>query len=43
MLNIILPTRNEGKTIGKMIEDIQKLPIESHIIVVDTESTDGTR
>lgn len=43
MLTVILPTRNEVATIGKMIDEIRALPIEASIVVLDYESTDGTR
>lgn len=41
-ISIVIPTMNEGRTIGKVIDDLQYLrPLE--IIVVDTNSTDKTR
>lgn len=43
MLTIILPTRNEVATIGRMIDEIRALPIQATIVVLDHKSTDGTR
>ncbi len=43
MLTVILPTRNEVATIGRMIDEIRALPIEADIVVLDYKSTDGTR
>ncbi len=41
-LTVILPTRNEVKALNKVIEEIRgSVPCE--ILVVDTNSTDGTR
>ncbi|KKM14065.1 hypothetical protein LCGC14_1709870 [marine sediment metagenome] len=43
MLTVILPTRNEVATIGRMIDDIRALPVDAGIVVLDYKSTDGTR
>ncbi len=43
MLTVILPTRNEVATIGRMIDEIRALPIEASIVVLDYKSTDGTQ
>jgi len=43
VLTVILPTRNEVATIGKMIDAIRALPLEADIVVLDYKSTDGTR
>ena len=43
MLTVILPTRNEVATIGRMIDEIRALPMEADIVVLDYKSTDGTR
>ncbi len=43
MLTVILPTRNEVATIGRMIDEIRTLPLEANIVVLDYKSTDGTR
>ncbi len=43
MLTVILPTRNEVATIGRMIDEIRALPVEADIVVLDYKSTDGTR
>lgn len=39
---VIIPTYNEGKNIGKVINDVLK-NIDIDILVVDDNSTDGTR
>lgn len=43
MLTVVLPTRNEVATIGRMIDEIRALPIKTNIVVLDHKSTDGTR
>jgi len=43
VLTVILPTRNEVATIGRMIDEIRALPIGARIVVLDHKSTDGTR
>ncbi len=43
MLTILLPTRNEVATIGRMIDEIRALDIGAMIVVLDHKSTDGTR
>jgi len=40
---VILPTRNEVQTIGKMIDDILMLDMDLDILVADYESKDGTK
>lgn len=46
-LSVIIPARNEEKTIGKTIETfssyLSKRPFDSEIIVCDNNSTDNTR
>ena len=42
-LSIIMPIYNEKETLKKIVEKIQKVPIEKEIIMVDDGSTDGTR
>ncbi len=46
-VSIILPARNEKPTIGKVIDEIpkkelQKIGYSIEIVVVDSNSTDGT-
>ncbi len=43
MLTIVLPTRNEVATIGRVIDEIRALDIGAFIVVLDYRSTDGTR
>jgi glycosyltransferase involved in cell wall biosynthesis len=39
---IIVPTYNERENIGLLVEDIVSLGLDSHIIIVDDNSPDGT-
>ena len=39
---VILPAYNEAESIGRVIDEIQALPLNCAIIVADSESTDGT-
>ena len=41
-LSIIIPVYNEKGTIGQVIEEVDAVPLEKEIIVVDDGSTDGT-
>lgn len=43
-LTVVIPTMNEADSIGKVIDDVQKhlSETEYEILVVDTDSTDGT-
>ena len=40
---VVLPTRNEVLAIGKLIDEIKSLPWDLDILVVDYNSSDGTR
>ena len=42
-LTVIIPVFNEVRTILKVIEKVQEVPLKKEIIVVDDGSTDGTR
>ena len=42
-LSIIVPVYNENRTIRRVLEEIQAVPIDKEIIIVDDGSTDGTR
>ncbi|HOL22338.1 MAG TPA: glycosyltransferase family 2 protein [bacterium] len=42
-LSIIIPVYNEKGTIFKILAEIEALPVEKEIIIVDDGSTDGTR
>ena len=42
-VTVLIPTRNEVKTIGLLIDEIKSLPFEAIILVADYKSTDGTR
>ena len=43
LVSIIVPVYNERKTIGMIIERVQKTEIQKELIIVDDGSTDGTR
>jgi glycosyltransferase involved in cell wall biosynthesis len=42
-LSVIMPVYNEKECIENVIERVKKVPVEKEIIVVDDDSTDGTR
>jgi len=42
-LSIIIPVYNERDTILTIIQQVQQLPVDKEIIVIDNCSTDGTR
>ena len=39
---VVIPTRNEAGSIGRVLDDIPRPPV-TDIVVVDSQSTDGTR
>lgn len=41
-LSVIIPVFNEEKTIGKILDQVQRSPMEKEVIVVDDGSTDRT-
>jgi len=43
MLSVIIPVYNEAATLSAVLEAVRSLPLEKEIIVVDGNSTDGTR
>lgn len=42
-LSIIIPVYNERDTILSVVQQVQQLPVDKEIIIVDNCSTDGTR
>lgn len=42
-LSIIIPVLNERETLPQVLEQIQELPYQTEIIIVDDGSSDGTR
>ena len=42
-LSVIVPVYNERETVRAVIDQVQAVPVEKEIIVVDNCSTDGTR
>ena len=43
LVTYIIPVFNERKTVKKSIEDIIDLKIEKEIIIIDNNSTDGSK
>ncbi len=42
LVSVLIPAYNEEQTIRQVLDNVQALPIEKQIIVVDDGSTDGT-
>lgn len=42
-LSVIIPAYNEAATLGTVLAAVRRVPLEMEIIVVDGNSTDGTR
>ena len=42
-LTVVMPVYNEAKTIREIVAQVRAVPIEKEILVVDDDSTDGTR
>ncbi|HYM10032.1 MAG TPA: glycosyltransferase family 2 protein [Bryobacterales bacterium] len=42
-LSVVIPVYNEAKTIGEIIDRVERVDIAKEIIIVDDGSTDGTR
>lgn len=42
-LSVIIPVYNEAGTLSTVLEAVRRVPVEKEIIVVDGNSTDGTR
>jgi glycosyltransferase involved in cell wall biosynthesis len=40
-VSVVIPTRNEAQSIGRVLDDIPRPPV-TEVVVVDSESTDGT-
>ena len=43
LLSVIIPVYNEERTILKVIHEVQKVPLEKQIIIVNDASTDNTK
>lgn len=43
LLSVVIPVYNEEKTVEKLVELVQQVPIRKEIILIDDYSTDGTR
>lgn len=42
-LSVIIPVYNERATIEEIVRNVEKVPLEKEIIIVDDASCDGTR
>ncbi|MEO8190367.1 MAG: glycosyltransferase [Acidobacteriota bacterium] len=42
-LSVVIPVYNESKTIRELVRQVQAVPLEKEILIVDDGSTDGTR
>jgi glycosyltransferase involved in cell wall biosynthesis len=42
LITIIIPVFNEEKTVGRVLDEVDRLSLEKQVIVVDDGSTDGT-
>lgn len=42
-LSVIIPVYNEVRTLSSVLEAVRRVPVDKEIIVVDGNSTDGTR
>ncbi|HLN57657.1 MAG TPA: glycosyltransferase [Thermoanaerobaculia bacterium] len=42
-LSVVMPVYNEAKTVREIVRQVQAVPIEKEILIVDDGSTDGTR
>jgi len=42
-LSVVIPAYNEAKTIEEIVRQVQAVPVEKEILIVDDGSTDGTR
>ena len=43
MISVVIPVYNEVKTIKEVVKRVQSVDLEKEIIIVDDDSTDGTR
>ena len=41
-ISVVIPVYNEERTIREIVEQVQAVPLDKEIIVVDDCSTDGT-
>ena len=42
-LSVVIPAYNEAKTIEEIVRQVQAVPVDKEILIVDDGSTDGTR
>ncbi|MBI3317331.1 MAG: glycosyltransferase family 2 protein [Candidatus Omnitrophica bacterium] len=42
-ISVVIPVFNESGTLEKVVERVQKIPLEIEILIVDDGSSDGTR
>src|SRR5690606_28842872 len=43
LLSVIIPVYNEATTLSTVIQAVRNVPLELEIVIVDGNSTDGTR
>src|SRR4051794_34650916 len=43
LLSVIVPCYNERATVAELLTRVREVPIEKEIIVIDDQSTDGSR
>ena len=43
LLSVIVPCYNERATVAELLRQVREVPVEKEIIVVDDQSTDGSR
>jgi glycosyltransferase involved in cell wall biosynthesis len=43
LLSVIVPCYNERATVGELLRKVHEVPVEKEIIVIDDQSTDGSR
>ncbi len=42
-LSVVMPVYNEAKTVREIVRQVQAVPVDKEILIVDDGSTDGTR
>ena len=43
LLSVIVPCYNERATVAELLRRVREVPIDKEIIVIDDQSTDGSR
>jgi glycosyltransferase involved in cell wall biosynthesis len=42
-LSVVIPVYNESKTVRELVRQVQAVPVDKEIVIIDDGSTDGTR